>query len=107
MSRVQPPGCPFGSPLRIPFGNAKPCEGFGHVAAVDGMKSSIVNGAFKKWLLKATPFGETPLQTVESGGDVRFTSICSRHEYGTPFWSTCVICDAVAFWGPLTPSQPP
>jgi hypothetical protein len=47
--------------------------------------------------LKATPFGVTLLQTLESGGDVRFTSFCRRHEYGTPFWSTCAVCDAVAF----------
>ena len=107
MSRVQPPGSARGSPASSPLAKLKPCSGFGHVAAVAGMKSSIVNGWFRKWLAYAMPFGVVLLQTLESGGVVRFTSSWNRHEYGTPFWSTCVTCDPVAFWGPFTPSQPP
>jgi hypothetical protein len=48
MSRVQPPGSARGSPASNPFAKLKPCSGIGHVAAVDGMKSSILNGPFKK-----------------------------------------------------------
>jgi hypothetical protein len=62
------------------------------------------NGSFAKWLEKA---GVVLVHVAESGGDVRFTSFCSRHWYGAPAWLTCVVCAGSASRIPSTPSQPP
>src|SRR4051794_20799143 len=103
MSRVQPPGWP------LPFGTPVDANtpGAGHVVSAAEMNASIPNGWFRKSLLKATPFGVTPLHAVASGGDVRFTSFWSRQPYAAPFWSRCVQLAADAFGRPFTPSQSP
>ena len=70
---MQPPGSP--APFRTPLGADTP--GAGHVVADAGMNSSIRNGSLKKWLLNAFDV-VVSVHRAESGGDVRFTSFCSR-----------------------------
>ena len=63
---MQPPGAPPGVPL-------------GQVVAVGGMKASMPNGAFAKWL--SMPLAAS-LQVALSGGEVRLGSFCFRHPNG-------------------------
>src|SRR5438445_698729 len=102
MSRVQPPGCPV--PFATPFAAKTP--GAGQVVSDGLMKSSIVNGAFLKWLVNGFAVVES-LQSAGCGGEVRLTSFCSRQVNAVPDWLTCVVFAACAFATPLTPSQPP
>ena len=69
----------------------------------------VFSSAFVKWLENGPPVvpAVESLHTTESGGDVRFTSSCFRHEYATPAWLTCVVCAASAFARPFTFSHPP
>ena len=70
------------------------------------MKSSIVNGAFLKWLVNGLAVVESE-QSAGCGGEVRLTSFCRRHAKAVPAWLTCVVFADCAFATPLTPSQPP
>ena len=100
---MQPPGWP------LPFGT--PCAaktfGGGHVVAVAGMNESMLNGELVKSLLNGLPLASVPEHATGCGGDVRFTSFCSRQVYAVPFIPICVICAEVAPERPFTPSQPP
>ena len=60
------------------------------------MKSSIVKGAFGKWLENANAVVAS-VQVASSGGEVRLTSFCSRQPYAVPSWATWVVV-APAFW---------
>src|SRR3954449_3360931 len=103
MSRVQPPGDPV--PFLNPFAELNAAFGFGgHVVSAGLMKSSIVNGAFTKWLVNVVPVVES---VHVAGSDARLTSFCIRHVYGCPAWLTCVFFSAGAAVSPCTPSQPP
>src|SRR3954449_7034125 len=106
MSRVQPPGDPV--PFLNPFGEVNAAFGFGgHVVSAGLMKSLMLKRSFGKWLVNAAP--DAGFVSLHDCGwtAARFTSSCSRHAYGWPFWSTCVFCAAVALARPFTPSQPP
>ena len=68
------------------------------------------NGALPKWL-SAIPCAPS-WQVLDSGGEVRLTSSCSRQPYGVPSWAVCVVVAAVASGSPstcwpLTGPQPP
>src|SRR3954449_4794327 len=103
MSRVQPPGDP--EPFLNPFGELNAAFGFGgHVVSAGLMKSSIVNGAFRKWLVNVVPVVES---VHVAGSAARLTSFCIRHVYGRPPSLTCVFLSAGAVLSPRTPSQPP
>ena len=97
---MQPPGRPL--PLGTPFGAETP--GAGQVVSAGAMWSSIRNGALAKWLENG---GAVFVHVALSGGDVRFTSFCSRHWYDAPDCDTWVVCAGSADASPSTPSQPP
>src|SRR3954447_21581432 len=106
MSRVHPPGDP--APFLNPFGELNAAFGFGgHVVSAGLMNVSIWNGAFVNALVNAAPVAGFVSLHDCGWTAARFTSSCSRHAYGLPFWSTCVFCAAVALARPFTPSQPP
>src|SRR5437764_11076271 len=98
MSRVQPPGRLVGLGVS-PFGAKTP--GCGHVRALGGMKVSIRNGAFTKWLVKGVAV-VVSVQSAGSGGDVRLTSFCIRHVYAVPPCPIWAVCAASACARPLT-----
>src|SRR6059058_5807219 len=103
MSRVQPPGDPV--PFLNPFGELKAAFGFGgHVVSAGLMKSSIVNGPFRKWLVNVVP---VVASVHVAGSAARLTSFCIRHVYGWPASLTWVFFSAGAVVRPRTPSQPP
>src|SRR2546429_7802205 len=99
MSRVQPPGSPVPSAKPV----AEKAPGGGHVFAVFGMKASIENGAFVKWLVNIVPVVEAE---QAAGCDARVTSFWSKQWDAAPprpIWNGCA---GAAFARPLTPSQP-
>jgi len=96
---VQPPGRPV--PFSTSFGKANALSGGRQVVAVAGMIGSIMNHVFGNALVN-------PCASVQVlGSAARLTSLCFRHVYACPDWSTWVVWAAVAFARPLTPSQPP
>src|SRR5580765_1001812 len=103
MSLVHPPGRLAGLGVR-PFGANTP--GCGHVRASFEMYCSIEKGALVKWLENGAPV-LVSVQSDGCGGDVRFTSFCSRQLYRRPFWPIWFVRAASAFERPFTPSQPP
>src|SRR3954452_6287002 len=103
MSLVQPPARPV--PFSMPVDVLS--VGFGQVVSSGLMKSSIVNGAFVKWLSNA---GAVELagswQVVDSGGLARVGAFWRRQVYGLPAWSTWVVLSGVACATPSTWSPP-
>ncbi len=83
-----------------------PADGAGQVRVVAGMKESIWNGEFVKWLPKVAAVVEST-QSEDNGGEVRLKSFCSKHVYGAPAWPTWIVCAESAFARPFTPSHPP
>ena len=82
---MQPPGSALAGQDAV----AAKTPGSGQVVAVGGISESIVNGAFVKWLVNVVAVVES-VHVAGSGGDVRFTSCCSRQLNGSPDWFTCL-----------------
>src|SRR4051812_21349334 len=106
MSRVHPPGEPV--PLSQPFDLANAWSGSGgHVVSVGAGQLSIVDGAFRKWLVNVPP-GVPGVESTQSWlNALRFTSFCFRQWYALPASFTWTVCAASAFEMPFTPSQLP